>query len=398
MPVTKEITRLEQSNVKLNMTIPKEDVLSQYQDLLKDYSKNVQLPGFRKGKVPHNVLERKFGEALREEALGKIIEKTITEIFDDENMPKDEKPLPYSRPELQEEPKLDFEQDLSFSIVYDVMPKISIGQWKGLEVEVPDVSVSEEDLNRELEDLRERNAFVLDRDEGAEAQNGDLVTIDHCELDDTGEVLPDSERKDFAFTLGSSQNAYMFDDDIIGMKKGDAKEFTKTYPQTPGDTVFAGKTLKLKVTLTALKEKKLPDLDDDLAQDIDEKFNTLDDLKNSIRERLGKALEQRLKELKINGLLEKIMENSPVSLPESMVRVELDGRIRNLARRFGTDTDRIMQMLAEDGQGLEDIQGKWRPSAEKALHSRIILETIMEEQHIEVNDNEIGKEMENMAG
>jgi len=395
--VSKEITRLEKSSVRLSLTVPKEDVQSQYQDLLREYTQKVQMPGFRKGKVPLEVLERKFGKELQGEALGKIIENAIGDVFDDENMPKDEKPLPYSRPELEGEPELNFGQDLSFSIVYDVLPNISVGQWKGLEAEVPDAAVGDEDIGRELEELRERNAFVLDRDDGADATSGDVATVTYCEIGENGEELPGSERKDFVFTLGSGQNAYMFDDDIAGMKKGETIEFTKTYSPDDAATTFAGLTKKLRVTLTELKEKKLPDLDDDLAQDIDEKYQTLDDLKNSIRERLENNLKRRIREMSINALLEKIMENTPVTLPESMVRVELDGRMRNLARQFGVDREKLMQMLQLSGGGLDDIEGKWRPTAEKALHSRLIVETLLEEQHIICEDEELDREIEAIA-
>jgi trigger factor len=399
MPVSKTITRLEKSNVRLNLTIPKEDALSQYRNLLKDYAKNVQIPGFRKGKVPENVLERKFGEDLKKEALGKIIEKALEEVFGDENLPRDEKPLPYAQPRMENEPKLDFDNDLAFALVYDVMPSVSVGQWKGFEAEVPDVAISEEDIARELEELRERNAFVLDRDDGAEARLGDVVTIDFCMLDDSGNILPDSGREDYSFTLGAGQNNFDFDNDIVGMKKGETKEFTKKYNMKDETPATQGGTdeKKIRVTLTALKEKKLPDLDDDLAQDVDEKFNTLDDLKNSIRERLEKALVNRLRDYKVSKLLEKIIENTPVTLPESMVRAEIDGRLRNLARQYGLDTAKMMQMLSEGGDGLNDIEGKWRPSAEKALHSRLIVEKLMEDQHIEAGDDEIKKEIEEIA-
>jgi len=385
MPVSKSITRLEKSNVRLNLTIPKEDALSQYQELLKEYSKNVQIPGFRKGKVPQNILERKFGEALKGEALGKIIEKAVEEVFGDKDLPRDERPLPYSQPVLENEPKLDFENDLAFSLVYDVMPSVSVGNWKGLEAEVPEVAISDEDITRELEEIRDRNAFVLDRDEAAEARLGDVVTINFCVLDDSGAPLPDSGREDFSFTLGSGQNSLDFDSDVVGMKKGETKEITKTYE--------ADQTKKIRVTLTALKEKKLPDLNDDLAQDVDEKFKTLDDLKNNIKERLEKALTNRLRDYKISKLLEKIIETSPVTLPESMVKAEVDGRLRNLARQYGLDASQMMQMLSQGGGGLEDIEGKWRPSAEKALHSRLIVEKLMDEQHIEAGDDEVEKEI-----
>jgi len=415
MPVSKTITRLEKSNVRLNLTIPKEDALSQYRNLLKDYAKNVQIPGFRKGKVPENVLERKFGEELKKEALGKIIEKALEEVFGDENLPRDEKPLPYAQPRMENEPKLDFDNDLAFTLVYDVMPSVSVGQWKGFEAEVPDVAITEEDITRELEEVRDRNAFVLDRDDGAEARQGDVVTVDYCLLDGSGNVLPDSGRDDYSFTLGTGQNAFEFDDYVVGMKKGETKDITKTLvdvpqpgpegvePEVHGSPLEknpgpdGGEIRIIRITLTALKEKKLPDLDDDLAQDVDEKFKTLDDLKNSIRERLDKTLANRLREYKVSKLLEKIIEKTPVTLPESMVRAEIEGRLRNLARQYGLDTAKMMQMLSEGGDGLEDIEGKWRPSAERALHSRLIVEKLMEDQHIEAGDDEIEKKIEEIA-
>jgi len=398
MSVSKEITRLEKSNVKLTLTIPKEEALSQYHDVLKEYAKNAQIPGFRKGKAPQEVLERKFGEALKGEALGKIIEKAVDEVFSDDSLPRDERPLPYSQPLVEEAPKLDLDQDLTFSLVYDVLPPVHVGQWKGLKVEVPEAAITDEDLARELEEVRERNAFVLDRDDDAKAQKGDVVTVSYCEVGEDGEEIPNSRRDDFVFTLGSGTNIYEIDDDIIGMKKDETKEVTKTYPE--GDVAeqpLAGKTKKLRITLTALKEKKLPDLDDELAQDVDEKYNTLDDLKNSIRERLEKSLTLRMRDLKINKLLEKIMENTPVTLPESMVRVELEGRLRSLARRFGTDVDGVLRMLAQTGTNPDELEKNWRASAEKSLHSRLIIETIMEEQHIEVTDTDIERELGKIA-
>ena len=400
MSVTKEITRLEKSNVKLSLTVPKEDVQAQYQDVLKDYTKNAHIPGFRKGKVPQEVLLRKFGDTLKGAALGKIIENAIGEVFQDEKLSRNERPLPYSQPVMQEEPKLDFDQDLSFSLVYDVLPSVSVGQWKGLEVEVPAVEITGEDINRELEEIRDRNAFVLDRDENAPAQLDDIATISYCELDEDGAELPNARRDDFVFTLGSHSNVYELDDDIVGMKKGETKEITKTYPQTDVKSInapFAGKTLKMRVTLTALKEKELPDLDDELAQDVDEQFKTLDDLKNSIKERLEKSLTLRMKDVKINKILEKIMENTPVTLPESMVNVEVEGRLRALARRFGTDVDNVLRIMAMSGEDPDETHKKWRSQAEKALHSRFIVETLIEEQHIEASDADVEQELEKIA-
>ncbi|MDR2619334.1 MAG: trigger factor [Treponema sp.] len=397
MTVTKEITRLEHSSVKLTLTVGKDDSRSEYDALLSDYVKNIQIPGFRKGKVPRDVLIRKFGDSLKGEALGRIIEKSISDVFEDESFPRENRPLPYSTPQVQDEPKLDLENDLTFSVVYDVLPQVTVGKWQGLEVEVPDVAITEEDINRELETVRDRNAIVMDKEEGEAAVADDVVTVNYCELGEDGAALPNSERQDFVFTLGSGMNIYKFDDDILGMKKGETRDFVKTYPADDKDSGFAGKTLKLRVTLTALKIKKLPDLDDDLAQDVDEKFKTLEDLKQSIRERLDKDLDRRIRDVKISKLLEKIMETTPVDIPESMTRLELDSRWRSLAKRFGTDSDGLFKMMGSTPEGPQGILDSWKPDANKALHSRLIVETLMKDLNLEASDEEVEKELEQQA-
>ena len=312
MTVTKDITRLENSSVKLSITVGKDDIRSEYDELISNYTKSIQIPGFRKGKVPKEVFIRKFADALKEEALGKIMEKSVELVFGDETFLKENKPLPYSTPKVQDEPKLDLENDLSFSVVYDVLPDVKVGEWQGIEAVIPDISISDEDINRELEGIRERNSIVLDKNEGESAVSGDIVTVNYCELNDSGEALAGTEREDYTFTLGSLNNAYKFDNELVGMKKGETKEFQKSFPDPEN---YEEVTKKLKVTITALKTKTLPDLDDDLAQDVDEKYKTLEDLKNSIRDRLNNDLERRLKEIKSSKILEKIMDNTPVEIP-----------------------------------------------------------------------------------
>jgi trigger factor len=318
--ITKDIQRLEKSNISLSITVPKDDVRSDYQNMLKDYTKNIQIPGFRRGKVPQEVLERKYGDALKQEAVGRIIESAIKEVFTEENLPRSERPLPYSTPELQDEPQLDFEQDLKFTVVYDVLPEVKIGQWKGLNVEYPCAEIKKDDIERELENIQERNAIVMDRDDSASAKKGDVVTIDYQVFEEDGQTPSEIQRKDFVFTLGSNTNVYQFDDDIIGMKKDQTKEFDKKFPGEHIEPELAGKKRKVLITLTSLKEKQLPALDDDLAQDVDEKYKTLDDLKKHIKERLEKNLEVKLRDVKTSELLKKIMENTPVILPESMIK------------------------------------------------------------------------------
>jgi trigger factor len=394
--ITKEITKLEHSNVKLTLTVGKDDIRSEYDALLSEYAKTVQIPGFRKGKAPRNVLVRKFGDAFKEEALGKVIEKSMLQVFEDESFPKEDRPLPYSTPEIQDKPSLDPEKDLRFSVVYDVFPQVQVGKWQGLEVEIPDVSITDEDINRELEAIRERNAFVQDKNDGEEAALGDVVTVNYCELDDKGEALAETERQDFVFTLGSGYNLYKFDDELKGMKKGETREFEKTWPAGSEDKELAGKTKKLRVTLTALKIKHLPEPDDELAQDVDEKFNTLEDLKNDIRERLNKSLDNRLRGIKISKLLERVIENTPAEIPESMTRLELDSRWRSLARRMDTDAEGLFKKMGGAANARSIIAG-WKPDAKMALHARLIVETLMEDLKVEVSDEETDREIETRA-
>jgi len=390
--ITKEIKRLDKSNVSLNIIVPKEDVRSQYNEMIGEYTQNMQLPGFRKGKVPREVLERKFGDALKDDALGRIMESSLQEIFKDENLPRSDKPLPYSTPELEGKPVFDFDNDLQFTVIYDVLPDVKIGQWKGLKIEYPYAEVEKSDIDNELEQIRERNAIVMDRDDNASAKKGDVVTIDYQIYEENGEAKSDMQRKDFVFTVGLGNTVYKLEDDVIGMKKGETKELIKNFDKDNTDTMLAGTSRKMQITLTALKEKKLPDLDDDLAQDVDEKFKTLDDLKNSIKEKLSKNLEIRQREKKLNALLMKIMENTPITLPESMIKAEIEGRWRRLARYYNTDPQIIAQMMS----GAEK-EKEWREMAEKALHSRLIIETLMEEQKIEVSDEDVEKEFESIA-
>jgi trigger factor len=395
--ITKEITRLEKSRVKLTVTVDKDEVRTQYDALLTKYSKSLQIPGFRKGKVPKNILERKFKDALTGEALGTIIENSIGGIFDDENFPREDRPLPYSTPQVEDKPALALGEDLNFSVTYDIFPKIAVGTRKGLTVEAPDISITGEDISRELEMIRERNAIVQDKDEDASAEKTDVVTINYAELSPSGEVESGTEREDFVFTLGTGYNMYKIDDELAGMKKDEIRDLEKTYPADFPEAVLAGKTKKIRVTLKELKKKTLPDLDDDFAQDVDEKFKTLEDLKNNIRDRLTKDLERRLREIKLNALLEKIIENTPVEIPESMIRIELDSRWRNMARQFNTSPEDLMKLIGSSGRSYEDILEEWRPSAVKALHSRLIVETLMEDLHLEVSEEETEKEMQSMA-
>ena len=220
MTVTKEIEKLENSAVKLTITINKKDVAAGYDETLTKYSKNLQLPGFRKGKVPVSVLERKYGDALKNDVAGELIEKALEEVFGEFDKEKSEnRPLAYSQPQLDSLPQLDVKKDLVFSVIYDVMPTVKVEDFSGIKIEEPQVEITDEEMNEELKAIQERNAMVLDKKDSEPAANGDIATIDYSELDEKGEEIAGSKREGFVFTIGSGENIYKIDDEIIGMKK-----------------------------------------------------------------------------------------------------------------------------------------------------------------------------------
>jgi len=395
--VSKELTRLEHSAVTLTLTVPKDEVCAVYDKMLGEYVKSIQLPGFRKGRVPKELLERKLGESLREEALSRIIEEATHTVFEDNEFPRENLPLPYCPPRIDRKPVFSAEADIIFTMVYDVMPILKLGQWKGIEVTVPDVSIGDEEISRELGVIQERNALVSDKDDDAAAEDGDVVAINYAELTDSGAVIPETERQDFVFTLGSGYNLFKLDEDIRGMKKTESKDIEKSYPQDFEIRELAGQTKKIRVTLTGIKEKRLPELNDDFAQDVDDKYHTLEDLKTSIRQRLTKDLEERLQTLKINKIIEIIMERSPVDLPESMIEFQFESRLRNLAQRLRVSLDHLKESLKEPDGDLAKATGSWRNETITSIHSRLVLEAVMGELNLTVSEEEAAEHIEKYA-
>jgi len=392
--VTKNIEKLEHSAVRLTVTVGKDDVRAAYDALLKDYAKNVRIDGFRKGKVPANILERKFGPQLKLDAMGRVMDEAVEKALDGEALV----PLSYAQPSLDGQPAFELDADFSFSVTYDVFPEVVPGDIEGMELELPQVTIAKADEERELDEIRDRNAIVMDKDDKAAAKKGDIATVDYAELDESGEPVKGTERQDFVFELGSGHNLYKFDDDVIGMKKDAEKTIEKAFPADFEYSELAGQTKKLRVKLTKLKEKKLPELDDDLAQDVSEKFKTLDDLKADIRAKLEKRLEDRLKSLREKGVVDALVEKSTVDLPASMVAAELEMRLRNLMQRMGIDSEeRLAQIVSMSGRSVDQLREEWRPEAEKAIKTRLVLDKLTEEGKYSASDEDVAAEYAKMA-
>ncbi|MFW5843381.1 MAG: trigger factor [Spirochaetota bacterium] len=387
-----KVEALPNAERKLTVTIDKKTLKEEYHTLLNKYAKTAMIKGFRKGKVPPEVLERKFGESIRAEVEQQVLEEGLKEAFD----AVEEKPIPYARPVLDGEPEFALESDYTFSVRYDVFPEVTLGEYKGLEVEVPKVSVTKEDEERELKAIQEQNALVVDKTEGA-VEKDDIATVNYWEVDEEGNEVPETRREDYVFTVGSGYNYYKFDDDILGMAIGEEKVIEKEYGDDVEIEELKGQKKRVAVHVKSLKQRDIPAIDDDLAQDVSDKFETLDDLKKDIRERLQKSVDARLKEIKSQSLLNQIVENSTLEVPKSMVDAELSSMWRQFVQRFQVQEEQVLQLLQAQGRTQEQLIEEWRPEAEKRVRSQLVLGKLIETEHIEVSDEDIDARLADQA-
>lgn len=396
MKFTKEITKLEHSAAKLTVTVAKEDVANGYKTTLGKYVKQVQIPGFRKGHVPASVLERKYGEQIKMEAAGDLIDSVLNEIFQDEKELSN-RPLPYAQPKMDEMPAFDTAKEFTFTVTYDVFPSVEVKDFNGISVKEPQVSVGDAEVEEELKGIQERNAAVIDKKEDEKAEKDNIVTIDIEEIDEDGKVVEGTKREGFTFTLGTAENVYKIDDDIIGMKANETKEITKKYAKTDADKNLAGTTKKYSVTVKQIKVRKLPALDDDLAQDVSDKYKTLADLKADILKNLNIAKDRKIKEIKVNSLLEQLIEKNPIEIPASMLQAELNGRWGQMAQQFQTTPEDLERMVVASGQKKEDMLAQWTGDAEKMLKSRIIVDSLLKSKNISVTPEEVEEAYQKLA-
>ena len=398
MNVTKQVSKLENSAVKLTATIAKDDVVNGYNENLKKYAKNISLPGFRKGHVPVKVLEQKYGDSFKQEVLIDLVAKSLNQISAEEES-KDIRPLPYSQPRLENDkvPEFSTEKDLTFTVIYDVFPTVEVKEFSKIEVKEPQVSVTDKDVEEELKAIQERNAMVIDKKDGDPVEKDNIVTIDYSELNDDGSMVEGSKREGFVFTVGTGENIYKIDDEIIGMKKDETKEITKTYAKDDKDEELAGKTKKISVTVKAIKVRNLPALDDDLAQDVNEKYKTIDDLRKDITRGLEAAKTRKVNELKSQSLIEQLVEKNPVVVPQSMINAEMENRFRMMAQQFQTTPQQLEKMIEASGQKKEDMLKQWTGDAEKMLKSRLIVEQLLQDKNITVTPEEVEAEYAKMA-
>ena len=395
MIASKHTEKLEKSAMRLTVTVEKDFVQKKYNEVLNEYCKKARIDGFRVGKVPPRVLENKYGQEIKMDAFQKIIEAAVDEAWKDESVVK---PLPYAHPDLEEDPDFNLDKDFTFKIKYDVYPEFELPDTKDITIEVPQCSVTDDDEQEEIEQLRQRNAVIQDVKDEIQAAKGMLATVSYSELDEGGNAVPGTSSQDFVFEIGSGKNIYKFDDEIIGMKKGEEKVITKTYPADFEYPELAGKSKTIKVALTRLREKILPDLDDEFAQDVSEKYKTLADLKNSIKTKLERELEDLLQAKKEQALLEELTSRTIIEVPETMIQSSFSMRLEQMAYRFGLNNfEQLKSLFASMGKNINDLLDEWRPDVEKNLKKDLIIQKFLAGKKYEISDEDLNAEYAKIA-
>jgi trigger factor len=380
----KQTELLDNSGVRLSVTVDKDAIQKEYDALVQEYCKTVRLDGFRQGKVPPDILIRRFGQMLVGETTERVLKKSLELTLEG----VEQKPIATSIPSIDAGDGLKLGEDFTYKVTYDTYPKIELPQYKGLEYEKLEVQIGEEDLERELKVLQEQNSVVVDKKIPTVA-TGDIVNVDYVQLNEAGVEQASTRRQSFVFEVASGYNPYKFDDELLGMKAGEEKTIVKEFAGDYQIKELAGRKLQLRIKVNTVKEKQLPEVNDELAQDISDKYQNLEDLKKDIRERLAKYAAQRVREHSISQLLEQVNSGATIPLPRSMLEHELADEWRGFLSRVRADEKTVLREVAKEGKSKESVLEEWRPAAEKRLRLQLLVAEMAKRENIEVSEEEM---------
>lgn len=373
----------------LTFEVSAEDFETALDKAFKKVVKTVQVPGFRKGKMPRALFEKRFGvEALYQDAVDIVLPDAYVKAVEDTGI------------EPIDQPSIDIEQiergnTLIFTAEVTVKPEVKLGDYKGLEVEEQDSTVSDEDVEKELEQLRERHAELVVKEEGT-VQEGDTVVMDFEGFLD-GEAFDGGKGENHSLEIGSGQFIPGFEEQLVGKEAGVETEINVTFPEDYHAEELAGKEATFKVTIHEIKSKELPELDDEFAKDVDDEVETLDALKAKLREELETEKKQNAENAKREELINKVTENAEVEIPDVMVKTELDRMMREFEQRLqmqGMTLDLYYQFSGQDEDALKE---QMREDAGKRVKTNLTLEAIIKAESLEVSEEDITAELENMA-
>ncbi len=381
--------KLEGNQGVLTIEVDAEKVTEGLDEAFKKVVKQVNVPGFRKGKMPRSMFEKKFGvESLYQDALDILLPDAYASAVEEAGID------PVDRPEIDIE-QIEKGKSLIFTAKVTVKPEVKLGEYKGLEVEKIDPTVTDEDVDNELKSLQERHAELVVKEEGT-VENGNTVVMDFEGFVD-GEAFEGGKAENYSLEVGSGQFIPGFEEQLVGLETGAEKDVEVNFPEEYHAENLAGKPAVFKVKIHEIKAKELPALDDEFAKDADEEVETLAELKTKTRERLESTKKTEAENHLRDTVIEKAAENAEVDVPEAMVKTELDRMLKEFEQRLqmqGMNLDLYFQFSGQDENALRE---QMKEDAGKRVRINLTLEAITKAENIEVSEEEVNAELEKMA-
>ena len=351
--------------------------------LTRAYKKNVKnfnVPGFRKGKVPMNVVKKYYGiEVLLEDAVNFAIEGSYSEVLKENNIV----PVDYPKIDVVE---VGEGKDFVYTAEVTVYPEVELGEYKGLSIEKKTYEVTEEEVSKKLKEMQEKNARVEAKEEGT-VENGNIAVIDFKGYVD-GEAFQGGEGKDYSLEIGLKTFIDTFEEQLVGAKVNDTVEVNVTFPENYGKEELNGKPAKFEVTIKEIKVKELPELDDEFAKETSE-FDTIADLKADVTKKLEEANAERSEREFEEAVITAVAGNAKVEIPEVMVEKEVDKMVQNLQQRLQYQGLTLEQYFQFTGTDEEKMREYMRTNAQTKVKVDLVLEAIEKAENVEATEEEI---------
>ena len=383
-----QVEKLEKNMAKLTIEASAEDFEKAVNAAYNKNKNRINVPGFRKGKAPRIMIEKMYGAGIFfEDAANALIQTEYPKAAEECGL------------EIVSQPEIDVVQiekgkSFIFTAEVAVKPEVTLGEYKGVEVEVSGTEVTEEEVAAELKKEQESNSRTLDVDDRA-VENGDMITLDFEGFVD-GTAFEGGKGTDYPLTIGSNSFIPGFEEQLVGAVIGEEKDVNVTFPEKYHAADLAGKPAVFKCTVKAIKVKELPELDDEFAKDVSE-FDTLAEYKEDIAKKLKERKEDVAKREKEDKVVDKLIENAEMDIPEPMVQSQISQLMNDFIRRMQAQGLSIDQYYQFTGLDQAKIQEQMRPQALKRIQSRLVLEKVAEVENIEISDEKVDEEIAKMA-
>lgn len=383
-----QVEKLEKSMAKLTITVEAAKFDAAVDSAYQKNKGKIALPGFRKGKAPRAMIEKMYGTGVFfEDAANELIPEAY------ETAAKESELEIVAQPEI-EVTQMDKGTDFIFTATVAIKPEVTLGDYKGIEVEKKEAEVSEEEITAEIDKAREANSRLITIEDRA-TEDGDTVIIDFDGYVD-GKQFEGSYAEDYTLVLGSHSFIDNFEDQLVGKNLGEDVEVNVTFPEEYHVDELKGKPALFKVKIKEIQKKELPELDDDFAQDVSD-FDTLDEYKADVEKKILENKENQIKREQEDQIIEKIIENAQMEIPQQMITAQTRQMTQEFAQRLQSQGLSLEQYMQFTGLTPQKMMEDLEPQALKRIQSRLVLEAVVAAENIEASDEEIDKELENMA-